>query len=164
MSRAHLLPPSYLHGEAWVSESLPVSVALKVGVPRIYLVLGAAVGPFGPQPNGLSWGVGLGTAGRHRGRFTPSLDLMHWFIGGDRDAPASGLTQLRPQLGWALKQGGRWQLVGGPTFNLATAHDRGPQPLPPRWEFGRDQWLWVNRLDAGSQVRLWPGVQLGVRF
>ena len=159
---ASLLHPSYLHGEAWVSESLPVNTAAKVGIPRIYLVLGAAAGPSGRQSGGVAWGVGLGTAGQLRGRFTPSLDLVQWFVSGDRETSPSSLTQLRPQLGWQLKQGRRWQLVGGPTLNLATARHRGPQPQ--RWDFGRDQWLWVNQTDDESLLRLWPGVQVGIRF
>ncbi|GAA4493151.1 hypothetical protein GCM10023172_01340 [Hymenobacter ginsengisoli] len=159
---ASLLHPSYLHGEGWGSESLPLNAALKVGIPRIYLVLGVAAGPFGRQSGGAAWGVGLGTAGRLRGRFTPSLDLVQWFVSGDRENIPSNLTQLRPQVGWQLKQGGRWQLVGGPTLNLATAYRRDPQTQ--RWDFGRDQWLWVNQADNESLLRLWPGVQLGVRF
>lgn len=161
-AKASLLPPSYLHGEAWLSESLPLSAAVKVGVPRIYLVLGVAAGSPGPQSGGVAWGVGLGTAGQPRGRFTPSLDLVHWFVGGGRETTPSSLTQLRPQLGWQLKQGGRWQLFGGPTLNLATARRRGPPPQ--RWDFGRDQWLWVNQMDYDSSLRLWPGVQVGLRF
>ena len=159
---ASLLHPSYLHGEAWVSESMPLNAAVKVGIPRLYLVLGVATGPTGRQSGGVAWGVGLGTAGQLRGRFTPSLDLVHWFVSGDRETPPSSLTQLRPQLGWQLKQGGRWQLIGGPTLNLATARQRGPQPQ--RWDFGRDQWLWVNQADGESLLRLWPGVQVGIRF
>lgn len=161
-AKSSLLPPSYLHGEAWLSESLPLGAAVKVGVPRIYLVLGVAAGPPGPQSGGLAWGVGLGTAGQPRGRFTPSLDVVHWFVGGDRETTPSSLTQLRPQLGWQLKQGGRWQLFGGPTLNLAVARRRGP--LPQHWDFGRDQWLWVNQMDYDSSLRLWPGVQVGLRF
>ena len=165
---ASLLHPSYLHGEAWGSESLPFNAAVKVGIPRIYLVLGVAAGPFDHQSGGAAWGVGLGTAGRPRGRFTPSLDVLHWFLsgpGGDRDAPHDQLTQLRPALAWQFKQGGRWQLVGGPTLNLATGRrPPGPGPGPFRWPLGQHQWLWVNSDDGPSLLRLWPGVQLGVRF
>jgi len=159
---ASLLHPSYLHGEAWVSESLLLNAAVKVGIPRLYLVLGVATGPTGRQSGGVAWGVGLGTAGRLRGRFTPSLDLVHWFVSGDRETPPSNLTQFRPQIGWQLKQGGRWQLIGGPTLNLATSRQRGPQPQ--RWDFGRAQWLWINQGDGESLLRLWPGVQVGIKF
>lgn len=159
---ASLLHPSYLHGEAWVSESMPLNAAVKVGIPRFYLVLGVATGPTGRQSGGVAWGAGLGTAGQLRGRFTLSLDLVHWFVSGDRETPPSSLTQLRPQIGWQLKQGGRWQLIGGPTLNLATTRQRGPQPQ--RWDFGRDQWLLVNQADGESLLRLWPGVQVGLRF
>jgi hypothetical protein len=158
-----LLARRYLHGEAWLSETLPLNAAVAVGIPQIHLVLGAAVGPF-DHPAGWAWGVGLGTVGRTRGRFTPSLQVLHWFLSGprgDQDGPRDRLTQLRPALAWQLKQGGRWQLVGGPTLNLATARRiRGPFP----WPLGQNQWLWVNSADGPSLLRLWPGVQLGLRF
>lgn len=154
----------YLHGEAWGSEALPLNVAMKLGIPRLYLVLGAAIGPFDRQSGGFAWGVGVGTAGRPRGRFTPSLDVMQWFLNGppgDQDDTHGRLTQLRPALAWQLRPGGRWQLIGGPTLNLAAARrERGPA----RWPLGQDQWLWVNSDNGQSLLRLWPGVQLGLRF
>lgn len=159
---AGLLRRAYLHGEAWGSESLPLNAAAKLGLPRLYLVLGAAAGPFDHQ-SGWAWGVGLGTTGRAQGRFTPSLDLLQWFLAspGDEEAAQGRLTQLRPALAWQLKRGGRWQLVGGPTLNLATAH-RGDTRT--RWTLGQDQWLWLDSAEQESLLRLWPGVQLGVRF
>lgn len=153
----------YLHAEAWASESLPLGVTGKVGVPRAYLLLGVALAANGRQ-SGPALGLGLGTAGRARGRFTPSLDVLAWRVGADHDREEAPilLTQLRPQLSWQVRRGGRLALVAGPTLNLAAARHRGPQP--PRWDFGRDQWLWVNQADDESLLRFWPGVQVGVRF
>lgn len=153
---------AYLHGEAWASESMPLGATVKVGVRTAYLVLGAALAPAGHH-HGAAWGVGLGTASRARGRFTPSLDLLLWWLNGDGDyVDRTQLTQLRPQLAWQFKQGGRWQLVGGPTLNLATA--RRTVGAQPRWPVGLDQWLWFESLDDQPLLRLWPGVQLGLRF
>ncbi len=151
----------YLHGEAWASESLPVGAVAKVGVARAYMVLGVAVAPA-EHHAGAAWGVGLGTAGRARGRFTPSLDLVQWFLGhdGDEGAGPTYLTQLRPQLAWQLRREGRWALVLGPTFNLATADSHGTQ----HGNFGHNQWLWVDGGNERSSVRFWPGVQVGLRF
>ena len=159
-ARPGLLRRGYLHGEAWGSESLPLNAAVKLGVSRLYLVLGAAAEPFGRQSD-WAWGVGAGTAGRPRGRFTPSVDLMQWFLSGNRGLNKSRLTQLRPALAWQFKPGGRWQLVGGPTLNLATARR---EPGRSRWQLGQDQWLWLNSDKGQSVLRLWPGVQLGLRF
>ncbi|MGI4863326.1 MAG: hypothetical protein ACRYFZ_05335 [Janthinobacterium lividum] len=152
----------YLHGEAWGSESLPVGATVKLGIPRIYLVLGAAVGPADHR-SGWAFGGGLGTVGKARGRFTLSLDLMQWFLTGDgeMDASQGRLTQLRPALAWQLKRGSRWQLIGGPTLNLASARRDG---MRTRWTLGQDQWLWLDSADGPANTRLWPGVQLGVRF
>ena len=159
----------YLHGEAWGSETFPVGVAGRVGWARLHLVLGVAAAPSNHH-GGWAFGGGLGTVGRARGRFTPSLDLLHWVATGDGrgDEAAQGqLTQLRPTLAWQLRQGSRWQLIGGPTFNLATAPHEGrgnPGGFIPRWTLGQDQWLWLDTADERSGARLWPGVQLGLRF
>lgn len=165
---ANLLRPSYLHAEAWGSETLPLNAAGKVGIPRIYLTLGVAAGPFGrgPGTGGLAWGAGFGTAGQPRGRFTPSLDLMQWFLPGDRNMPGTQLTQLRLLLAWQLKPGGRLQIIGGPSLNLATGPRDGGGGRPPHGdgELGQGQWLWLNSGDNRSFLRLWPGVQLGLRF
>ncbi|AMR27705.1 hypothetical protein A0257_11760 [Hymenobacter psoromatis] len=157
----YFLRRAYLHGEVWGSESLPLSAAAKLGTQRIYLMLGAATGPFGR--GGLVGGVGLGTAGAARGRFTPSLDVIYWFLAGDRDdddVSHAALAQLRPALAWQLRQGGPIQLFGGPTLNLATARHNGSR----RWSFGQDQWLWASDTDDQTITRLWPGVQVGLRF
>ena len=159
---ASLLRPSYLHAEAWGSETLPVGAVVTVGIPRIYLTLGLAAGPPGPQRGGVAGGVGLGTAFEARGRFTPTLDLMQWFLSGDREKLGNRLTQLRPLLAWQIKAGGRLQLIAGPTLNLATGsrdgRTRGDGAL------GQGQWLWLNTDEDHSFLRDWPGLQAGLRF
>lgn len=159
-----LLRPSYLHAEVWGSETLPLNAAVKVGIPRIYLTLGIAATPPNRQPGGLAGSVGLGTVGQPWGRFTPSLDLLHWFLSGDREGPGTQLTQLRPLLAWQLKPGGRLQLIAGPTLNLATGPRHDPRRPRGDGELGEHQWLWLNSGDDRSFRRLWPGVQLGLRF
>lgn len=153
---------TYVHGEAWLSESLPVGGTAKVGVQRAYLVLNAAIGPL-DRRSGVAWGLGLGTAGRARGRFTPSVDLVAWALpkdGDDDDIRHARLVQLRPLLAWQLKRDGQVSLLLGPTLNLATA----TQTSLRRWSFGQDQQLWLNKTDDQTVLRLWPGVQVGVRF
>jgi hypothetical protein len=161
LATSSFLRQPYLHGEVWGSESLPLNVAAKLGAQRLYLVLGASTGAFGRR-GGLAGGVGLGTAGAVRGRVTPSLDIIYWFLAGDRDDEVAHATlaQLRPALAWQLRQGGQLQLFGGPTLNLATAHHDGNG----RWSLGQDQWLWLDETDNQTITRLWPGVQVGLRF
>lgn len=161
---ASLLRPSYLHAETWGSETLPLSATIKIGFPRIYLTIGAAAGPLGHQSGGVAGGIGLGTTFEARGRFTPSLDLLQWFLTGDRQMPGSQLTQLRPLLAWQIKQGGRLQLMAGPSLNLATGARAGGGRPRGDGELGQGQWLWLNAGDDRSFLRLWPGVQLGLRF
>jgi len=152
----------YLHGEVWASESLPLNAVVKVGTRRYYTLLGLAAEPF---INQVEWagGLGLGTAGRPRGRFTLSLDLMQWWLGGGGDDGVGKqlLTQLRPALAWQLERTGRLQLVAGPSLNLGLARRDNRFN---RWSFGQDQWLWVNTTQEHALIRLWPGVQVGLRF
>lgn len=163
--------PRYLHGEAWASETLPLTAAGKLGWARLYLVVGVAAGPFDTR-GGWAWGGGLGTAGQPKGRFTLSLDLLHWVVAGDDDGPRGHLTQLRPAVAWQLRRGSRWQLVGGPTLNLATTPDLGPGPgrpgfgpgPGPRRALGPGQWNWLDADGGRADSRLWPGVQVGLRF
>ena len=159
---ANLWGHTYLHGEAWLSESLPVGGMVKIGVQHAYLVLNVAIGPL-DRRSGVAWGLGLGTAGRARGRFTPSVDLVAWALPSDSDDDdirQARLVQLRPLLAWQLKRDGKVSLLLGPTLNLATATQKGAR----RWSFGQDQWLWQNSTDDQSVKRLWPGLQAGVRF
>lgn len=158
-----LVGRKYLHGEATLGETLLLSGVGKVGFERAYLVLGAGIVGGGRQGGG-SFSIGLGTAGRARGRFTPSLDVLGWFLNGDREEGIgqNRLLQLRPALAWQIKPGSRWQLIGGPTLNLATSHNEGAST--DRWQLGHDQWLWLNSSDEHGNARLWPGVQLGIRF
>lgn len=152
----------YLHGEVWASESLPLNAVVKLGVRPFYTLLGLAAEPFGNQVEWAS-GLGVGVAGRPRGRLTLSLDLMQWFLAGGEE---QGLgprfcTQLRPALAWQIERAGRLQLVAGPSLNLAVARRAGGRD---RWNFGENQWLWLDTVDDQNIIRLWPGVQLGLRF
>ena len=156
----------YRRGEVWTSESLPLNAVFKLGVQRYYTIFGAAAEPFA---NRVEWaaGFGLGTAGRPHGRFTLSLDLVQWTLAGSTADPDAArvdtrlLTQLRPALAWQIEAQGHLQLVVSPTLNLAVAWQNDGQPA---WDFGAGQWLWINTAGPQSRTRLWPGVQLGLRF
>jgi hypothetical protein len=155
----------YLRGEVWTSESLPLNAVVKLGVRRYYTIFGAAAEPFG---NHVQWaaGLGIGTAGRPHGRFTFSLDALHWTLAGgsenaDEQTDLRMLTQLRPALAWQIEQAGHLQLVVAPTLNLAIAWSRDGQPT---WDFGANQLLLINTAGAQSRTRLWPGLQIGLRF
>lgn len=159
----------YLHGEVWASETLPLNAVLKLGVRRYYTLLGASAEPFGSR---VQWagGFGIGTAGLPHGRFTFSLDALQWTLAGTTDNPNSSssetidarlLTQLRPAVAWQIERQGHLQLVVAPTLNLAIAWSNDHQP---QWDFGANQLLLINTAGAQSRTRLWPGLQVGLRF
>lgn len=155
----------YLRGEVWTSESLPLNGVLKLGVRRYYTLLGAAAEPFGDQ---VMWatGVGVGTASRPHGRFTYSVDVLHWFLAGSVKTAGRpnqyGLLILRPAVAWQLEQQGRLQLVVAPTLNYGYA--RSFDNLPPEWNMGSNQYLLLDHAGPASLDRLWLGAQLGLRF
>ncbi len=156
-----------LHGHAGTGETLHGSVEGTIGFERAYLLLGAGLAEGRPALS-----LGLGTAGRARGRFTPNLTATYWWVSpagqrADREPPAR-LAQLRPALAWQLRPGSRLCLVGGPTLNLASEAPSppgrgGPGP-PDRNHLGQGQWLWLDTTDGPTRLRLWPGVQVGLRF
>lgn len=155
----------YLRGEVWASESLPLNAVVKLGVRRYYTILGAAAEPFG---NRVQWaaGFGIGTAGQAHGRFTFSLDAVQWTLAGSSESPtdpvdARLLTQLHPAVAWQIEQNGHLQLVVAPTLNLAIAWRNDGQPV---WDFGSNQLLLINTAGPQSLTRLWPGLQVGLRF
>ncbi|RTQ53719.1 hypothetical protein EJV47_03000 [Hymenobacter gummosus] len=147
-----------LHGEVWTSEFMPLNGAIQFGPPRLYAIISASADPVGRQT---SWalGAGVGTTGRAWGRFTPRLEVLQWVVDTDQERAPGWLTQLRPSVGWQLREGRRWQLVGAPTLNLAVA-----RPEPGRWSLGQNQWLWLDADRDQPRLRLWPGVQVGLRF
>ena len=153
----------YRRGEVWASETLPLNAVLKLGVMRYYTILGAATQPLGTR---VRWagGFGIGTAGAPRGRFTYSLDLMQWGLtepGQEITGELRLLTQLRPALAWQMEANGHLQLVASPTLNLALAVNN---TTPPTWDFGDNQLLLLNQTTNSTIWRLWPGIQLGLRF
>ena len=156
----------YLHGEVWASETLPLNAVLKLGVRRYYTLLGVAAEPFGSR---VQWagGFGIGIAGLPHGRFTLSLDALQWTLAGTTDNPNNEtidtrlLTQLRPAIAWQIERQGHVQLLVSPTLNLAVAWSNDHQP---QWDFGANQLLLINTAGAQSRTRLWPGLQIGLRF
>ncbi|MBD2767971.1 hypothetical protein IC235_08705 [Hymenobacter sp. BT664] len=153
----------YWRGEVWASETLPLNAVLKMGVRRYYSVLGISAQPFG---NRLQWALcsGIGTVGRPHGRFIFSLDILQWGLAGSKnDDPddVPGLLQVRPAVAWQFERESHLQLVISPTFNLAVANRTAVQP---DWDFGANQLLIINSVGAETITRLWPGLQLGLRF
>ncbi|SHI29875.1 hypothetical protein SAMN02745146_0427 [Hymenobacter daecheongensis DSM 21074] len=152
----------YLHGEVWASESLPLNAVLKLGVRHYYTLVGVATQPFGTRFRWAS-GFGIGTASRPHGRFTYSLDVMQWALAEPAISTRETrlLTQLRPAVAWQLEPAGHLQLVLAPTLNLALAYNT---TTPPDWDFGQNQQLLLDRSSNRSLTRLWPGLQIGLRF
>jgi hypothetical protein len=152
----------YLHGEVWASETLPLNAALKLGVTRYYTILSAATQPFGTR---IHWatGFGIGTASKPHGRFSWNLDLLDWYLlkQPGSDGTLLSYTQLRPSLVWQIEPQGHLGLVVAPTLNLGLYENDGGGTNS---DFGKNQLLLVDTKSGSTLVRLWPGLQIGLRF
>ncbi|TGE14850.1 LA_2272 family surface repeat-containing protein [Hymenobacter elongatus] len=152
----------YLHGEVWASETLPLNAALKLGVTRYYTILSAATQPFGTR---IHWatGFGIGTASRPHGRFSWNLDLLDWYLLKQPGTAGTLLsyTQLRPSLTWQIEPQGHLGLVFSPTLNMGLYENEGGGTSS---DFGKNQLLLLDTKSGRTLVRLWPGVQIGLRF
>ncbi|MCB2409517.1 LA_2272 family surface repeat-containing protein [Hymenobacter lucidus] len=152
----------YLHGEVWASETLPLNAALKLGTTRYYTILSAATQPFGTR---IHWatGFGIGTASRPHGRFSWNLDLLDWYLLKQPGTEGTLLsyTQLRPSLVWQIEPQGHLGLVLSPTLNLGLYENDGGGTNS---DFGKNQLLLLDTKTGQTLVRLWPGLQIGLRF
>ncbi|MCB2378878.1 STN domain-containing protein [Hymenobacter sp. BT635] len=152
----------YLHGEVWASETLPLNAALKLGTTRYYTILSAATQPFGSRVHWAT-GLGIGTASRQHGRFSWNLDLLDWYLLKQPGSEGTLLsyTQLRPSLVWQIEPQGHLGLVVSPTLNMGLYENDGGGT---KSDFGKNQLLLVDTKSGRTLVRLWPGVQIGLRF
>lgn len=152
----------YLHSEVWTSETLPLNAALKLGVRRYYTIWSAATQPFG---NRVHWatGFGVGTASRQHGRFSWNMDVLGWYLLKQPGTEGTLLSynQLRPSLVWQIEPEGHLGLVFSPTLNLALYENDGEGT---KSDFGKNQLLLLDTKSGKTVVRMWPGVQVGLRF
>lgn len=140
-----------LHAEAWSSDVSLANAGIKLGSRRVYTLFAAGYGS--PARSGHIWttGAGLGVHFPLGERWHIDTDAsMHTVHAGDWNSSQS-IAQLRGQIGYRIA--GRFAVFAAPTFNVGFDFEgTAPETLTafPGWQAGT--------------VRLWPGLQLGIRI
>ncbi|MBF5045188.1 caspase family protein [Aggregicoccus sp. 17bor-14] len=142
-----------LHGELYGSDITQLNLDVKLGSEHVYTVFTGGLGEKrGGQDEFASLGIGLGVHLVATERLFVDVDALASSIYVDRKWDSHWLlAQLRVKAGYQIAR--RFAVIGGPTLNVQTAFD-DHEPLP----FGK------LVITEGHQVRITPGLQLGVRI
>lgn len=144
----------------WGGESLQANVGYKIGVRKFYNIF-AVGGQF--LPNQFRWGVGygIGTIRDFNAKNNLSLEVMAYHINENTfwEEKMRMLNQFKLLYGRDFKNG--LSLYVGPTFNVLVSQDTPEtgvlaSKLPP--------FQFYNNTINGTNVKIWTGFQLGLRF
>lgn len=156
----------YRHSEVWYSEALQSNLAIKMGVSKFYnmLMLGAQF-----VNTNFRWGVGYGVGSLFPITSTTSVNLdifamqIHENNQDFFDAYALNLLNT-VRLSLNLQIAEHLTLWAAPTFNVMVSQYQPPDSqvigstIAPSWTN-------YNRTFNGkTNVKMWPGFQIGVRF
>ena len=138
--------------EVTSDDALQLAVSVKYGSRTVYVLATEGVRIQGQIVRSLTlMGLGMHFPLGEAERYYLDVDVSMSFIGGYR---YGSLARLRGMMGWALKR--RFAVFAGVSLNLfgpaPDAEDPDPSLLPT-WKVGR-----------GPDVRVWPGLLLGVRI
>jgi hypothetical protein len=142
-----------LHAELYGSDITQLNLNVKLGSERVYTVFAGGIGgKRGGQDEYATLGLGVGVHLPTTERFFVDVDVLASSLFVDRKWDSHWLlTQLRAIGGYQVAR--RFAVTLGPTLNVQTAFD-DHEPLP----FGK------LVITEGHQVRVTPGLQLGVRI
>lgn len=144
----------------WGGESLHANVGYKIGVRKFYNIF-AVGGQF--LPNQFRWGIGygIGTIRDFNAKNNLSLELMGYHINENTfwEEKMRLLNQFKILYGRDFKNG--LSLYIGPAFNVLVSQDTPEtgvlaSKLPP--------FQFYNNTINGTNVKIWTGFQLGLRF
>ncbi|MEO1654328.1 MAG: hypothetical protein AAFU64_12355, partial [Bacteroidota bacterium] len=152
----------FRHMEFWGNEAFHANLGLKIGVRQFYniFVLGSNY-----TPNSFRWGLGygFGTQLNLRPQTFMNVDLIAYHVNEDRKVTRvlNLLNTLKVTIGRRI--GRHFSIFGGPSFNALVSDFKnsdnsiGSQIAP--WTFYE-----TSSQRRGTNVKLWFGVNLGVRF
>ncbi len=156
----------YRRLELWYGDALQANVAFKMGVPRFYNML-----VFGTQftDTNLRWGLGygVGTMLPITSAFGINIDLFTVQVHEENqrifESPNLNLLNTL-RLGFNLHLSPRFSLWAAPTFNVMVSQYQ--QPDSQRIGSATvPAWASYNRtFNNRTNVTMWPGFQVGVRF
>ncbi|MFP4291350.1 MAG: STN domain-containing protein [Cyclobacteriaceae bacterium] len=155
----------YRRLEVWGGETLHANVAFKTGVQKFYNIFA-----FGSQfaDENLAWGFGYGMGSEFpiASRSRLNLDLIGYTIHEDNrrpfeDATLNLLTTLR--LGYALQLSKYFSLFAAPTFNVMVSQLQNAETTQIGSQIA-PYTIFDRTYDNKTNLQMWPGLQLGVRF
>ena len=156
----------YRRLELWYSEALQANVAFKMGVSRFYNML-----VFGTQfaDTDFRWGLGygVGTLLPITSAFSMNIDLFTLQVHEDNQRlfESSALNLLNTlRLSLNLHLAKHLTLWAAPTFNVMVSEYRQPDSrivgstIAPSWT------NYDRTFNGQTNVKMWPGFQVGLRF
>lgn len=152
--------------ELWYGDALPANVALKMGVPKFYnmLVVGTQF-----TDTDFRWGVGYGVGSLLPTTpvFSMNLDAFAMQVHENNqdffDAYALNLLNT-VRLGFNLHLAKHLTLWAAPTFNVMVSEYQAPDSQTIGSTIA-PSWTNYNRtFNERTNVKMWPGFQVGLRF
>jgi hypothetical protein len=144
------------------SESMYVNAVFKLGGKKLYNIFAAAAQPLGEK---FRWGIGygFGTQWELGETGTIHLDALCYQINEGEfwtKDHLNLLNQLKLTVGFKLWKG--LYLFAGPTWNVMVSGLKDAQGATTGSELA--PWTSFNKTDGKTNVKMWPGVNAGVRF
>ncbi|MDF9794808.1 hypothetical protein OKW21_000071 [Catalinimonas alkaloidigena] len=154
----------YRRLEVWGSETLHANVGFKIGVEKFYNIFA-----FGSQfaAESLRWGFGygVGTQLNLSSRDHLNIDLMSFQVeeDGDRVFENTELNLLNTlRIAYNHQFSEHFGIFVAPTFNVMVSQRRNDID----GSIGTDlaPWTVFDRTYSGTNLQMWPGFHLGLRF
>ncbi len=151
----------YYRFEVWGSETMYANAAFKMGSRHFHNIFA-----FGYRPDGkrtyTAYGYGFGSEVAAGRKLSLNLDLMAWHVNVDEiwTDELNMLNQLRANVG--LRLGDRTRLFAGPTFNVYVSNVYDPEK--GRYGIPLTPWKVYDRTSGRTNVVMWPGFNVGIRF
>ncbi|QHT71353.1 hypothetical protein GXP67_34200 [Rhodocytophaga rosea] len=152
----------YRRLELWGSEALTANIAFKMGSRQFYNIFAVGAQTFGDEFR-WGWGYGFGSELRLSRGLALNIDAIAYHINEDEvfTDDLNLLNVLRANLG--VRLAGNTHLFAGPTFNVMVSdHASGNDGklgsgIAPSW-------VSYNETHKDTNVKMWPGFNVGIRF
>ncbi|MEK6482242.1 hypothetical protein WJR50_32180 [Catalinimonas sp. 4WD22] len=154
----------YRRLEFWGSETLHANVGFKIGVEKFYNIF-AFGSQFAAENFRWGFGYGVGTQVNLSSQDYINIDLMSFQVeeDGERIFENSELNLLNTlRIGYNHQFSEHFGIFVAPTFNVMVSQRRNSTD----GSIGTDlaPWTVFDRTYSGTNVQMWPGFHVGLRF
>jgi hypothetical protein len=152
----------YRRLEIWGSEALTANIAFKMGSRQFYNIFAVGAQTFGDEFR-WGWGYGFGSELRLSQGLALNIDAIAYHINEDEvfTDDLNLLNILRANLG--VRLAGHTYLFAGPTFSVMVSNNASGDSgklgsgIAPSW-------VSYNETHRDTNVKMWPGFNVGIRF